>query len=181
MKFNKLLICATIGLCTSSTSFAGTCLTIQGTVQTQAQSPLTDNSGYPIIGAEQVGTVTVVPTIGNGNLVAFKQAFGQVALAGGIHGIVTNVSFSNGAPIVTLTHEIGVPGVGSLISIGDQAVFTSAPDANGDVQVIETGPLEAAAAGGKFTGWSGQINVSGAVGLVNGQNIFTYTGELCKN
>lgn len=181
MKFTKLFIFGAFGLFASSISSANTCLTIQGTVQTQAQSPIIDTTGLPAIGAEQVGTITVNPTIGNGNLMAFMQAFGQPSLTGGIHGVVTNVTFPNGVPTVILDHEIGIPGIGSLISIGDQAPLTGAPDAYGNVQVTETGPLAAAVSGGKFTGWTGQMTATGVIGVVSGQNGFTYTGKLCKN
>ena len=153
-----------------------TCLPIQGTVQTQAQTPTLSPSGLPVIGAEQVGTITVTST----QIRPFIQAFGQAFLIGGIHGIITGETLINGAPAVVLTHEIGFPGIGSLISTGDDAIFTGLPDDEGNVPTIETGPLAATADAGRFNGWTGNLTATGSVGAITGHNTFTYTGQLCK-
>ena len=154
------------------------CLSVQGTVDTQSQNL---SVGIPDINAEQVGVITMFPTLGNGNLFAFQKAFGKVLLTGGIHGTITDVTFTNGIPTnVILDHEIGFPGVGSLISIGDTASFIGLPDAEGNIPVQESGTVEGTeSGGGAFTGLSGDLVATGMLGMVSGTNSFTYTGKLC--
>ena len=144
---------------------SATCLPIQGTLQTQS-----------IDGTDQVGTITMTSS----NLLAFRKAFGQIFIIGGIKGTITNQTVAT----IYLDHEIGFPGIGSLISVNDAATFTGNPDKEGNYPTTETGAIEAAPNpyGGAFNGWTfpdGWI-ATGTVGTKTGTNAFTYTGKICK-
>ena len=152
----------------SSTLVSATCLPIQGTIQTQS-----------IDGTVQVGTITMTssnPT--------FRKTFGQIVITGGIKGTIMN---PGGYP-VELAHEIGFPGIGSLISVGDVATFTGPPDKEGNYPTMETAPLAAAPTvnnvpyDGVFNGWTfpDGLIVTGTVGTLTGINAFTYKGKTCK-
>jgi hypothetical protein len=147
---------------------SATCLPIQGTIQTQSLNDQT----------EQVGTITMTSTPGNGNLLAFQKAFGQILIMGGIKGTITTPTNTYGQ--TTLEHQIGFPGVGSIISYSDVAQITGAPDAAGNYPVTETASINAIPDGGAFAGWNGQLVATGTLGTQTGTNAFTYTGKICK-
>lgn len=173
---------ALLFVCFDASVFAAPkCLSVQGTLDTQAIVLPIGDDGLPVVGAEQVGVITMIPTIGDGNLIAFKKAFGQVLLRGGIHGVITDLVFPNGVPTVVLNHEIGFPGVGALISTDDNAIFIGPPDAEGNIPVKESGPVTANDDGGAFVGWTGNFMATGTIGTLTGTNAFLYQGELCKN
>jgi len=119
---------------------ATTCLPVQGTVETQS---INDN--------EQVGHITMTSS----RPVAFRQAFGQFNITGGIKGAITGTTPTGE---VILEHHIGFPGVGSIISYNDIATFTGQPDSQGNIPVTETAPITTTAYSGEFAGWTGQLS-----------------------
>ena len=87
--------------------------------------------------------------------VAFRQAFGQFNITGGIKGAITGTTPTGE---VILEHHIGFPGVGSIISYNDIATFTGQPDSQGNIPVTETAPITTTAYSGEFAGWTGQLS-----------------------
>jgi hypothetical protein len=155
------IIFSTIGVF-FSTLVSATCLPIQGTVQTQS-----------IDGTEQVGQITMTSSSS-----AFKKAFGQISIMGGVKGIITTINQQTGT--IVLDHQIGFPEIGSIISYDDVAQITGPVDTEGNYPVTENLPIDAATYGGAFTGWHGQVVAKGTVNFTTNTNTFIYSGKICN-
>ncbi len=156
------IIVSTLGVL-FSTLVTATCLPVQGTVQTQA-----------INANEQIGNITMTSS----KPLAFRKAFGQFIITGGIKGTITAQNLSTGT--THLDHEIGFPGLGSIISYNDVAQVTSVV-AEGIYNVSETAPITKTDNSGAFAGWEGELLATGTLDFNTGTNTFTYSGEICRD
>lgn len=147
------------------------CLNVQGQAETQSLVEYVNNQVVQV----QVGNLTMVPVPGPGSVPKFRAVFGQNFLAGGIRGEIN----SQGPTTVYLRHEIGFPGVGSVITSQDTAEITHL-DPNGLLTVKEFLNIVGAQNGGLFTGWTGTLEADGVLDLQKGVNTFSYAGQLCK-
>lgn len=147
-----------------NTLVAADCLDVQGNVQTQS-----------INNQVQVGNLTMAPAAKS--VPKFRAAFGQNFLAGGIRGEIT----SQVSMTVYLNHEIGFPGVGSLISLNDKADINFDPTTNGIFTVEESLDIVGTQNGGMFTGWTGKLVADGVLDTQKGVNTFSYSGHICKD
>lgn len=162
------IIFSVMGVFFSTVVFAATCLPIQGTVETQS-----------IGSTEQIGVITMTSSSPS----AFKKVFGGAVITGGINGTITIPTNTNGQ--TELVHQMGFPGVGSIISNNDVAQVMGV-DSEGNLLVTETAPIRAmdiinaTQNGGAFVGWDGQITAKGTLNPTTGSNIFIYSGKICR-
>lgn len=152
-----------------STLVAADCLDVQGQVQTQS-----------ISSQVQVGSLTMAPVINSQphSILNFSAVFGQHSLSGGIRGeIIQSASTST---TLYLNHEIGIPGIGSLVTNNDRADIISFDSTNGIATVKESLSIVGAQNEGMFAGWTGTLVADGVLDIQKGINTFSYSGQICK-